>query len=174
MARFLELRRHTDNEGDTLTAGGIEAALALGASLRGEYQIVVSSGAQRATQTAGCIIAGMGRGVPGGVVVEEGIRSTIEDEWRAAAKAAGSGDLHTLLASEPALVRADGAVLAEGLRRVFDLLGDGQRALAIGHSPTNEAAVFGLTGITIVPMEKGGGIGIIETGSGYELEALEA
>lgn len=173
MSRIVELRRHTDNDGDALTGEGVAAAVAIGESLVGDYRVVVSSGAQRATQTAGCIIAGMGRAVPGGVVVEEGIRSSIEDEWRAAAKAAGSGDLQTLLSTDPALVRADGAVLAEGLRRVFELLDDGQRALAIGHSPTNEAAVFGLTGVAIVPMDKGGGIVIVDTGGGHEIEPLD-
>ncbi len=172
MARYVELRRHPHNDGDVLTPEGIEAALALGASLAGGYQVVVSSGAQRATQTAACIIAGLGEPVPGGVVVEPGIRSNLEDEWRAAYRAAGSGDLHALLAADPGLVRADSAVLAQGLGHIFDRLDEGQRALAIGHSPTNEAAVYGLTGIIIVPMEKGGGVLVIDTGDGYELDTV--
>lgn len=172
MSRSVELRRHTDNDGDILTQKGVEAAIAIGSSLDGDYQVVVSSGAQRATQTAACIVSGMGRSVPGGVVVEEGIRSSIEDEWKTAVQGVGSGDLATMLDAEPALVRAEGAVLAEGLHRIFDRLDDGQRALAIGHSPTNEAAVFGLTGVTIVPMQKGGGIVIVDTSDGFEIEAL--
>ena len=65
------------------------------------------------------------------------------------------------------------AVLAEGLKRTFDRLEDGQRALAIGHSPTNEAAVFGLTGVVVVPMGKGQGVVVVDTGDGYEVEAAE-
>ena len=45
----MELRRHTDADGDTLTAAGVAAALEIGAGLRGGYDLAVSSGAQRAT-----------------------------------------------------------------------------------------------------------------------------
>ena len=69
MGRYVELRRHTDNDGDTLTEEGVAAAVALGRSLSGGYQVIVSSGAQRATQTAACVIAGLGETVPDGVVV---------------------------------------------------------------------------------------------------------
>lgn len=173
LARYVELRRHTDNDGDMLTAEGVEAALALGELLRGGYQVVVSSGAQRATQTAACVIAGLGERIPDGVVVEPGLRSIMEDQWRAAYRVAGAGDLQSLLTADPGLVRADSAVLAEGLKRIFNRLADGQSALAIGHSPTNEAAVFGLTGIIIVPMDKGQGVVVVDTGDSYEVEATE-
>ena len=173
LARYVELRRHTDNDGDLLTANGVQAALALGESLSGGYQVIVSSGAQRATQTAACVVAGLGERIPDGVVVEPGLRSTLEHEWRAAYRVAGAGDLQSLLTADPGLVRADSAVLAEGLKRTFDRLEDGQRALAIGHSPTNEAAVFGLTGIIVVSMGKGEGVVVVDTGDGYEVEATE-
>lgn len=173
MARYLELRRHTDNDGDVLTDEGVRAAIDLGASLSHDYALVVSSGAQRATQTAACILAGMGRPVPGGVIVEPGIRSTVEDEWRAAVRAAGAGDLDSLLAVDAGLVVAEGAIIAEALKRVFERLDEGRRALVIGHSPTNEAAVYGLTEVKIVPMEKGGGIVLVDTGAGYEVEPLD-
>lgn len=172
MARFVELRRHTDNDGDALTEDGVRAAVALGASLRGGYQVVVSSGAQRATQTAACLIAGLGQEIPDGVVVEPGLRSTQEDAWREAYRAAGAGDLQSLMEADPALVRADAAVLAQGLKRIFDRLDEDRRALAIGHSPTNEAAVFGLTGVIIVPIGKGEGVVVVDTGEGYEIEAV--
>ena len=173
MARYVELRRHTDNDGDVLTAEGVQAAVALGELLSGDYQVIVSSGAQRATQTGACVIAGLGERIPDGVVVEPGLRSTLEDQWRAAYRVAGVGDLRSLLTADPGLVRADSAVLAEGLKRTFDRLEDGQRALAIGHSPTNEAAVFGLTGVIVVPMGKGQGVVVVDTGDGYEVEAAE-
>ncbi len=129
----------------------------------------MSSGAQRATQTAACVIAGLGEAVPNGVVVESGLRSTREERWRAAVGAAGNSDLESLQTSDPDLVRMDSELLAEGLERVFDLLHDGQRALAIGHSPTNEAAVFGLTGVIVAPLGKGEGVVIVDTGDGYEV-----
>ena len=54
MAREIELRRHTDADGDALTAAGVAAALEIGGGLRGGYHLAVSSGAQRATQTLAC------------------------------------------------------------------------------------------------------------------------
>jgi hypothetical protein len=54
MARFVELRRHTDNDGDLLTDEGVAAALRIGAGLAGGYRLGVSTGAQRATQTLAC------------------------------------------------------------------------------------------------------------------------
>jgi hypothetical protein len=47
---------------------------------------------------------------------------------------------------------------------VFSLLSDRGRALVVGHIPTNEAAVYGLTGVIIEPMGKGAGALIIEDG----------
>lgn len=173
VARFVELRRHTDNDGDALTDKGVAAAVALGKSLNGSYQVVVSSGAQRATQTAACVLAGLGKMIPGGVVVEPALRSTMEDRWRAAYRTAGAGDIESLRNADPDLVRVDSDLLAEGLERTFGRLADGQRALAVGHSPTNEAAVFGLTGTIIEPMRKGEGVVVVDTGNGYEVVVAE-
>ena len=57
MRKEVELRRHTDNDGDLLTADGVAAALELGAQLRGGYEVAVSTGAQRATQTLGLAVS---------------------------------------------------------------------------------------------------------------------
>jgi broad specificity phosphatase PhoE len=84
MSREIELRRHTDADGDVLTNEGVAAALEIGARLRGGYQLAISTGAQRATQTLACFLAAIGEQVPGGVVVEPGLRSHVEDRWRAA------------------------------------------------------------------------------------------
>ena len=43
LVRYVELRRHADNDGDMLTAEGVRAAVALGELLSGGYQVVVSS-----------------------------------------------------------------------------------------------------------------------------------
>jgi hypothetical protein len=49
--RYVELRRHTDNDGDALTPDGIGAAEAIGRDrLNPPYAAYVSTGAARATQ----------------------------------------------------------------------------------------------------------------------------
>lgn len=112
MARYVELRRHTDSEGDALTDEGVRAAIDIGRTLAGGYVLLVSSGAQRATQTRACFACAMDEPVPGGAVVEAGLQSRIEDRWRAAFQRLGTGDLASLREADPALVREDSAVLA--------------------------------------------------------------
>jgi broad specificity phosphatase PhoE len=172
MARYVELRRHTDNGGDALTDDGVRAALEVGRSLAGGYDLLVSSGAQRATQTLACFACALGEPVPGGAVVEDGLRSRVEDRWRDAYQRAGSGDLASLREADPDLVREDSAALAAALGRVLERLPDGGRALAVGHSPTNEAAVLGLTGTIIEPMGKGAGVLVIAEGDETRVEPL--
>jgi broad specificity phosphatase PhoE len=173
MARYVELRRHTDNDGDALTDDGVRAALEIGRDLAGGYDLLVSSGAQRATQTLACFACALREPVPGGAVVEDGLRSRVEDRWRDAYKRAGSGDLASLREADPDLVREDSAVLAAALGRVLERLPDGGRALAVGHSPTNEAAVLGLTGTIIEPMGKGAGVLVVAEGDETRVEALD-
>jgi broad specificity phosphatase PhoE len=96
MAKEIELRRHTDSDGDSLTEDGVRAALEIGAKLRGSYELLVSTGAQRATQTIACFACSLGERVPRGVVVESGLRSKVEDRWRRAYQEAGSGELGAL------------------------------------------------------------------------------
>ncbi len=172
MAKYLELRRHTDNDDDALSDEGVRRALEIGAGLEGNYDVLVSTGAQRATQTLACFLAGLGQRAPGGVVVEDGLRSTMEDRWRDAYKKAGSGELDALRSADPELVEEDSATLGAALRRVFDRLPDGARALVVGHSPTNEAAVSGLVGQTIPAMGKGEGVLVVEDGGRYEVRPL--
>src|SRR5438128_9853483 len=59
MTKWVELRRHTASDGDVLTPDGIRAAVDIGNRLHDRYDILVSSGAQRATQTIACMLAGM-------------------------------------------------------------------------------------------------------------------
>ena len=82
VGREIEVRRHTDADGDVLTAEGVRAALAIGAGLSGEYELAVSTGAQRTTQTLACFLAALAQQVPGGVIVEPGLRSEVEERWR--------------------------------------------------------------------------------------------
>lgn len=159
MAKQLEIRRHTDNDGDVLSSEGVDAALAIGRErLSGRYDLVVTSGAQRATQAAACFLAGLGEPVRHGVVVAAGLRSEREDAWRDAYEQAGSGELDAFRAVAPDLVREEAEVLGAALGSILDRLDDGERALAVGHSPTAEAAVLGLTGRSIAPLGKGDGI----------------
>ena len=171
MAKTVHLRRHTDNDGDVLSADGVEAALAIGRSLDGDYQVAVSTGAQRATQAVACMVAGMGRPVPGGVVVEAGLRSAHEDRWREIAGEASAGDMDAFRQVDAAFVDAEAQSLGQALRRVLDGLDEGGRALVVGHSPTNEAAVLGLTGRVIGPLGKGEGVSIV-AGDGYTVTPL--
>ncbi len=173
MARYLELRRHTANDGDVLTGEGVRAALELGARLAGPYDLLVSSGAQRATQALACVLAGWGRPVPGGVVVEPGLRSTAEDRWRELARQAGTSELGALLAADQAFVEQEAATLAAGLRRVLAALPADGRALAVGHSPTNEAAVYGLAGVIVPPLGKGAGVLLVADGDAVRVEPLD-
>jgi broad specificity phosphatase PhoE len=173
VAKEIELRRHTDADGDVLTAHGVRAALEIGAQLRGGYHIAVSTGAQRATQTLACFLAALGQRAPGGVVVERGLRSQVEDRWRAAYAKAGSGALAALREADPELVAEDSERLGGALRRVIDRLPDGGCALVVGHSPTNEAAVLGLTGEIVAPLAKGAGVRINVRDDGYRVEPLE-
>jgi len=172
MPRFIELRRHTDSDGDVLTDEGVAAALRLGARLAGGYRLGVSTGAQRATQTLACLLAALGQPVPGGVLVEPGLRSQREDDWRRAYQQAGSGELTALRAVNPELVAEDSARLGAALGRVLARLGEGERALVVGHSPTNEAAVLGLTGQVVAPLAKGAGVLVVADGDHFRVETL--
>jgi len=172
--RFVELRRHTDSDGDVLTDEGVAVALRIGAGLTGGYRLGVSTGAQRATQTLACLLAGLGQPVPGGAIVEAGLRSELEERWREAYRRAGSGELEALRAADPELVAQDSARLGAALGRVLGRLGEGERALAVGHSPTNEAAVLGLTGQVVAPLAKGAGVLVIADGEGFRVEPLDA
>jgi phosphohistidine phosphatase SixA len=173
MAKEIELRRHTDSDGDALTQDGVQAALDIGAKLRGSYELLVSTGAQRATQTIACFACALGERVPRGVVVESALRSELEDRWRRAYQKAGSGELGALRSADPELVEGDSATLGAALGRIFDRLADGARALAVGHSPTNEAAVLGLTGELIGPMAKGAGVLVVLEDDNARVEQLD-
>jgi broad specificity phosphatase PhoE len=172
IAKFVELRRHTDADGDALTPEGVRAALEIGSRLAGGFDLLVSTGAQRTTQTLACFLAGLGEKVPRGVVVEPGLRSRVEDRWRAAYRKAGSGALEALREADPELVREDSALLAAALRRVLDALPEGSRALVVGHSATNEAAVLGLVGDIVELISKGEGVPVVEEDGAVRVEKL--
>src|SRR5207247_2683917 len=171
--RYVELRRHTDNDGDRLTPQGVADAEAIGRDrLHPPYTAFVSTGAARATQMLEILRHAAGQDdVP--IAEATGLRSSVEDRWREAARAAGKGaDLEAMRAVDPALVERESWLLGSVLRQVVDGLPAGGRALVVGHSPTNEAAVLGLAGRVVAPLGKGEGVLLIEDGGHYRVEPL--
>lgn len=171
--RRVELRRHTDNDGDVLSPGGVRAALEIGRRLEGSYEVVVSTGAQRATQTAACFLAAGCGGVARGVLVETDLRSAREEQWKEAYGEAGSGELSAFRDVAPDFVEEECGMLGQALGRVLESLEVGGTALVVGHSPTTEAAVFGLTGEEVAPLGKGEGVMVTAQDGGYRVERLD-
>jgi phosphohistidine phosphatase SixA len=171
--RYVELRRHTDNDGDRLTPRGVADAEMIGRErLNPPYVAFVSTGAARATQMLEILRRAAGQDdVP--ITLAAGLRSSVEDRWREAAKAAGKGaDLEAMRAVDPDLVDRESWLLGSALRQVLDGLPEGGRALVVGHSPTNEAAVLGLLAQVVPPIGKGEGVLLIEEGGDHRVERL--
>ena len=172
--RYVELRRHTDNDEDALTPDGIQAAEAIGRDrLHPPYAGFISSGAARATQMLEILRSAAGQTDPP-IVEVPGLRSSVEDRWREAASAAGKGaDLEDMRVVDPDLVEQESRLLGMALRQVVGSVPEGGRALVVGHSPTNEAAVLGLTGILVPPLGKGEGILVTEDGGRFSAVDLD-
>jgi broad specificity phosphatase PhoE len=173
VTKAVELRRHTDNDGDALTPDGVRAALEIGVRLHGGYELLVSSGMQRATQTLACFLAGLGQRVPGGAIVEPGLRTETEGRWREIYAQTGKPDLESFRAADPEFVEAEMKRLGAAVARILDALSQNGRALAVGHSPTNEAAVLALTGQVVGPLAKGAGVLVVADGTEYRAERLD-
>ena len=171
--RYVELRRHTDNDGDKLSEEGMADAEEIGQTgLHPPYAAFVSTGAERATEMLRilCRAAGQDETL---ITTEEGLRSSVEDRWREAAKAAGKrASIEKMRAVDPDLVEHECWLLGSALRRVVEGLPEGGRALVVGHSPTNEAAFCGLVGQTIAAMGKGEGVLVVEDGGRYDVRSL--
>jgi hypothetical protein len=170
--RYVELRRHTDNDGDRLTPQGVADAEAISRELHPPYTAFVSTGAARCTQMLEILRRGVGEGAAA-ITEATGLRSSVEDRWRQSAKAAGKGaDLEAIRAVDPDLVDRESMLLATALRQIVEGLPEGGRALVAGHSPTNEAAVLGLAGVLVPPLGKGEGVLLIEDRGAYRVEPL--
>ena len=97
----------------------------------------------------------------------------MEDRWKAASKAAGEGaDLEAVRRVDPDLVDSETRLLGHALGEVLDALPEEGRALVVGHSPTNEAAVLGLTGQLVPPLGTGDGVLVTQTSDGFEVSRL--
>jgi len=129
--RYVELRRHTGNEGDRLTPPGVADAEMIGrGGLHPPYAAFVSAGAARATQMLEILRHAAGQDdTP--ITAATGLRSSVENRWRDAARAAGRrADLEDIRAIDPDLVERESLLLASVLRQVAEGLPEGGRARA--------------------------------------------
>ncbi len=171
--RYVELRRHTDNDDDRLSEQGVFDAEEIGRTgLHPPYASFVSSGADRATEMLTILrLAASQELMP--ITTETGLRSSVEERWREAAKAAGKGaSVEEMRTADPDLVEQESRLLGAALQRIVERLPEGGRALVVGHSPTNEAAVLGLVGQTISALGKGEGVVVVEDGGRYVVQPL--
>jgi hypothetical protein len=137
------------------------------------YAAFVSTAAARATQMLEILRHAAGQDETP-ITPVPGLRSSVEDRWREAARAAGKGaDLDAIRAIDPDLVERESWLLGSVLQQVVDELPVGGRALVVGHSPTNEAAVLGLAGQVVPPLGKGRGVLLTEDGGAYRVEPME-
>ncbi len=172
--RYVELRRHTDNEGDRLTPQGAADAAMIGRDgLHPPCAAFGSTGAARATQMPEIVRHAAGQDdTP--ITVATGLRSSVESRWRDAAKAAGKrADLKDIRAIDPDLAGRESWLPGSALRQVAAGLPEGGRALVAGHSPATEAAAPGLTGQVVPPLGKGKGVLLAGDGGDYRLEPLD-
>ena len=171
--RALELRRHAprDPEADALSEQGRALALHVGKNLPGGYAAVFTSPARRAAETAAWFLRGLGQQLPADHGVSDGLGSPVEDRWRAAAKAAGTGRIDAVRGRDAELVETESARLAEAVRRLLAEVPEDARGLAIGHSPLIEAAAYGLTDRVIEPLAECEGILLEDDGGRVRLTA---
>jgi len=106
------------------------------------------------------------------VIVNAGFRSSVEERWFAAARQAPGNDLEAFRKVDPELVEKEAALFGGVLKQVLESLGEGGRALVVGHSTTTEAAVLGLTGQVVQPIAKGAGVNVVEEDGRYRVEPL--
>jgi hypothetical protein len=172
--RYVEMWRHTDNDGDALTPDGISAAEAIGRDrLSPPYAAFVSTGAGRATQMLE-ILRGAAGQEDQPITEDAALRSSVEDRWREAARAAGKGaDVEAIRRVDPDLVDMESRLLGSALRSLLEALPDGGRALVVGHSPTNEAAVLGLAAVVVPPLGKGEGVLVAEDRGRFTVDRLQ-
>ena len=172
--RYVELRRHTGNEGDRLTSQGAADAEMIGRDrLQPPYAAFVSTGAARATQMLEILRHAAGQDdTP--ITVAAGLRSSVEDRWRQAATAAGKGaDLEAIRAIDPDLVRAGVLAARLGTAAAGGRAARGRPGAGGGPQPHHRGAVLGLAGQLVPPLGKGDGILLIEDGGGYRVGPLD-
>ncbi|HEX9123310.1 MAG TPA: histidine phosphatase family protein [Actinomycetota bacterium] len=145
--RALEIRRHAKRQPDVdrLSARGRAQAQEVGRTLAGGYAVVYVSPAERAAETVAWFLRGLGEQLPPqGVVPGLAGRGTDDSP------------------------RELGAVLRDLLHRVPE----GERGLAVGHTPLIEKAVLGLTGREIAPLAECEGVLLSEEDAHLVIEEL--
>jgi hypothetical protein len=101
------------------------------------------------------------------------LASEAEDRWRHAASAAQSSRIDAIMTVDADLVATESQRLARTVAEMMGRVPNGGRALAVGHSPLIEAAVYGLLGMIIEPLRacEGVKLALDEAGS-YRIEEL--
>ncbi len=165
--REIELRRHAKRQSgaDALSAEGRAQAEDVGRTLATDYASIFVSPARRAAETVAWFLRASGQQLPGHAVVP-GLASEREDEWRSVASAAGSSRIDAMAEQDPEMMGTESRRLAEALGELFDRVPEGGRALAVGHTPLIEAAVYGLTGVIVDPLSECEGVSVIREDEG--------
>jgi phosphohistidine phosphatase SixA len=132
--RTLELRRHAtrDPSADRLSEEGRALAEDIGRTGGHSFAAVFVSPAGRAAETAAWILRGAGGQLPEHSVIPG-------------------------LAGQDATGGSPEG-MAAGVRALLDQISDGERALAVSHTPFVERAAFGLTGAEVDAFAPGEGI----------------
>ena len=102
-------------------------------------------------RTVAWLLRGSGHRL-GAHAVVPGLASEREDEWRAAASSSGSSRVDAVMADNPKLVAEETARLVDVVRQMLEDTPEGTVALAVGHTPLIEAAVYGLTAVIVEPL----------------------
>ena len=172
--KAIEFRRHAEREkdADALSPEGRSHAEDVGRSLSTDFAVVFVSPARRAAETVAWFLRGSGQQLPQHTVVR-GLLSEEEDRWRSAGKAAGSSRVDAIAAEAPDLVERESNRLKAVVEGLFDRVPEDGTALAVGHSPLIEAAVYGLTGVVIEPLSECQGVAVARYGPGeYRLREI--
>ncbi len=123
--RYVELRRHTDNEADRLTPQGTADAEMMAGAGGPAYAAFVSTGAARATQMLEILRRAADQDERP-ITTAAGLPSSVENRWREAASAAGRG----------AYLDAMRAIDSDLVERESLLLGS-RCSGAAGHAPSS-------------------------------------
>lgn len=140
--RTLELRRHAtrDPQMDRLSPEGRVQAEEVGRSLGGPFAFVFVSPAERAAETVAFFLRGLGQQLPPHAVVP--------------GLAAKDNDGSSL-------------AMAGVISALLDTVVEGERALAVGHTPLIELAVLGLTGRELEPLGECEGVLLTQEEDGH-------
>lgn len=81
--------------------------------------------------------------------------------------------MEELRSRDPDLVEKESLLLGDAGRAVFEALTEAGRGL-VSKSPTNEAAVLGLTGDVVGPMAKGDAVLVVEDQGSFQVCSMPA